>query len=107
VGPIPEIPGKDKTIHFIAYLFAATMVVSAFIKKLYPSHALAFIFGLLLLAALDEVTQPIVGRSCDFYDWLADLGGIVLGTFFILNFMKKLSALQSHPPKDTLSVRRK
>ena len=29
--------------------------------------------------AFDEVTQPIVGRDCDFWDWVADMAGILVG----------------------------
>jgi VanZ family protein len=37
---------------------------------------------LLLLAAygsFDEITQRLVGRRCEFGDWLADMAGAMLG----------------------------
>lgn len=30
-------------------------------------------------AAMDEWTQPLVGRSCELADWLADVSGAALG----------------------------
>lgn len=33
----------------------------------------------LALSALNEMTQPLIGRSCDIQDWLADLAGVCLG----------------------------
>jgi VanZ family protein len=29
----------------------------------------------LVYGLIDEITQPLTGRSCDIYDWLADLAG--------------------------------
>ena len=34
--------------------------------------------GLALYGALDEVSQGWVGRSCDVWDWCADVGGVGL-----------------------------
>jgi VanZ family protein len=39
---------------------------------------LAFV-GLVLYAAIDELTQPAFGRDSELYDWLADSGGAALG----------------------------
>lgn len=38
------------------------------------------LIGLLIYAVFDEVTQPLVGRSCEALDWLADALGAVVGT---------------------------
>lgn len=81
---IPDLPGKDKTLHFIAYCLAAVLVLLGYLRKVRLGEIAAFVLGLLLLGIFDEVTQPYFGRTCDFYDWLADLGGVTAGTFLIL-----------------------
>ncbi len=42
-----------------------------------------------LYGALDEVHQLFVpGRSCDIYDWLADVAGVILAIIFLLLIKK-------------------
>jgi hypothetical protein len=41
--------------------------------------ALALAGALMLVAGLDEWTQPCCGCTAEWADWLADVGGIVLG----------------------------
>lgn len=80
---IPDLPGKDKTLHFIAYFLAALLVLPAYLRNLRFTEIAAFVLGLLVLGILDEVTQPWIGRSCDFFDWLADTAGVITGTCLI------------------------
>jgi len=85
LGPIPDIPGKDKTCHFLSYLVAGILMLAAFgrVGRFFRPAVLAA--GLLVLGCLDEWTQPWVGRSCDFMDWLADAIGIAfVAVAFIL-----------------------
>jgi VanZ family protein len=35
--------------------------------------------GLAIHAALDELTQEYVGRSAEFFDWAADVSGVIAG----------------------------
>jgi VanZ family protein len=72
--PQISVPGEDKTLHFVGYGVLALLFGIAFPRSL----RLALIV-LALYAAFDELTQPLVGRHCDFHDWLADLGGIAIG----------------------------
>lgn len=66
----------DKLHHgFAFYVLAIAAAASA------PRSRLALpAVGLALLGALIEVLQslPIVGRSCDFDDWIADMTGVAL-----------------------------
>lgn len=39
--------------------------------------------GFLVYAAMDEGTQPLVGRSCELSDWLADVLGASVGTIVV------------------------
>lgn len=76
----------DKLAHFVAYFFLAVLTALAHPAATQwrrPARVMAWLAGLLLFAALDEWTQPWIGRDCEFDDWLADaigLGaGIILG----------------------------
>jgi VanZ family protein len=81
LGPIPELPGKDKTLHFVAYFLAAVFCQTAFASSTHPRRKLFFIIAALLtMGALDEITQPYVNRTCDLHDWFADAGGILVGS---------------------------
>ena len=79
LGPIPEVPGKDKTLHFFAYFLAATLCLRAFGSSERPRRRMLFIgAALMTMGALDEITQPYVNRTCDLCDWLADVAGIAV-----------------------------
>jgi VanZ family protein len=42
-----------------------------------------FFAVMVVYGACDEVTQPIVGRNCSIFDWLADIAGTVLAMALI------------------------
>jgi hypothetical protein len=83
--------GLDKIIHLGAYsvisLFSFLAVNPG---KRYLSWMIVLVV-LFLVAITDEMTQPFVGRTCSFYDFLADGIGIV--AVFINLFYSR----QSHP----------
>ncbi|NLE28583.1 MAG: VanZ family protein [Phycisphaerae bacterium] len=80
-GPIPEVPGKDKTLHFFAYFVATGLSLRAFGSSNRPKRRMLLIsIMLIILGAFDEMTQPYVNRSCDLLDWLADATGIIIVT---------------------------
>jgi hypothetical protein len=47
--------------------------------------AILMVIGLATLGAVDELTQPLVNRTCDIRDWMSDAAGIagVGGVFLI------------------------
>jgi VanZ family protein len=71
----------DKFLHAIAYgLLAVLMCLNASLRRRsgwWP--AMVIVASLAAFGALDEWTQIPFGRRCDFYDWSADLVGIVAG----------------------------
>lgn len=83
--PKLELPGprqSDKFYHFVAY--AVLGGLAWLVRTTWKSPANAWsgvlIFGLIALyAAVDELTQPIMGRSGDPYDWAADVAGAAVG----------------------------
>lgn len=71
---LPEIPGTDKTHHFIVY--AALMFPAAF-KKTRHWLLLAIIF--VLYSGLIELIQPYVNRYGEWLDLLANTVGVAIG----------------------------
>lgn len=75
-------PGNlDKLLHFVAYAGLSFLVgvwLSAAERWNWRMIPLAFL-GLAILAGLDELTQPWAGRIADWYDWYADLLGLLSG----------------------------
>jgi VanZ family protein len=78
---LPNVSNIDKWMHLgayavLAYLLSLHLATRA--KRV--SHAWAkVLLGLAVYALLDELLQIPVGRHCEFWDWVADLTGIVLG----------------------------
>jgi VanZ family protein len=72
------VPGDDKTAHVLAYALLAFLIWQFRAARARPIRA-GFVlkaWGLVAAyATVDELTQPLVGRSADIYDWLADLAG--------------------------------
>jgi VanZ family protein len=88
LGPIPEIPGKDKTLHFLAYAVAAGLMLLAYAGRYRVRTVGLIVIGLLALGAIDEITQPYVNRSCDMFDWLADGAGVFCVTGLMVGLQR-------------------
>lgn len=73
---------SDKTLHFasyavLAFLFACT--VTAYARPTWRTYQLLASI-VLLYGVLDELGQlAIPGRQADFWDWIADAAGALLG----------------------------
>ena len=88
-----SLPGGDKSQHLIAYAGLAFLVA---LRLSFGNHLgwkrAATIFGIVAFyGVLDELTQIPVGRTADFYDWIADVTGAVSG----LAILAVLRAVQS------------
>lgn len=78
---LAEIPRfSDKTYHAIAFTGLAFLLAWSLPSKSRMQHlGLVAAIGL-VYAAIDELTQKLIpGRSCEFYDFVADAFGICLG----------------------------
>lgn len=103
--PVDNVPklfeNQDKYEHFIAYCGLAILLSLAlyFQKKSILISSKAFLFALLLIlvyGAVDELHQLFVpGRYCDFYDWLADSFGGIIGIGIVFLFVRKISKYYS------------
>ncbi len=84
---LPEVPGTDKTHHFIAY--AALMFPTA-IRK--PKHWLLISIAFLAFSGAIELIQPYVNRYGEWLDMAANAFGLLCG--FILAKLVLLCTLK-------------
>ncbi len=75
----------DKLLHFVAYFLLAVFVAAAVWGAGRWSRRAALIVAIALAAfgAVDEITQPLFGRTADVLDWAADCAGIAVGILLV------------------------
>lgn len=84
-APIPPgvvvAPGQDKLVHLTAFAGLSFLLFSALHSSRQLDHRLMATVVALMIAygVFDELTQPLVGRTCDAYDLVADALGAILG----------------------------
>jgi VanZ family protein len=75
------VPGKDKTLHVVAYAILTGLLLNVLARGTWLARgvkiAAAAVAIVAVAGALDEWTQPHFGRTCDFFDWLADMAGAI------------------------------
>lgn len=80
------LPGNsDKIVHFVSYGGLGALLISLRATRgAFPWTSVVgrWIF-LALYGAFDELTQMLVNRSADFYDWCADVAGSAAGLAFM------------------------
>ncbi len=81
---LPSAPWiSDKVEHFLGYLGLYFVTVWRFRRYTdSPTRSvrpIAIFVGLAAYAAMDELTQPFVGRTAEWGDWFADLAGVMVG----------------------------
>lgn len=98
--PLPFTP-NDKLLHFVGFaglgLLTAWQAASG--RSAPASRKVAAWFlALIAYGALDELSQPIAGRSCELGDWLADCGGAAVGIIALtLYFLRSAPAENEQP----------
>jgi VanZ family protein len=105
---VPPVPVNDKVEHFGGFAILAMLVSISFSPprsrggvgggayKSVRSVAIALAICL-AYAALDEWTQPFVGRTCDLRDWLADASGAIVGSLIALTLARRFSRFAAAP----------
>lgn len=71
----------DKLVHFVAYAVLAWLLAMAWqasVGRLNARHLKFVWLVVVLYGAVDEMTQPLVGRTASLADWLADAAGAAL-----------------------------
>jgi hypothetical protein len=69
----------DKIVHFCGYTVLAFLTFLLLKAWRLPIRCFLLIVALGVLAALDELTQPLTFRDPEWLDWCADLAGVVAG----------------------------
>lgn len=79
--PVSMAEQGDKLLHLGGYGGLAVLLLAWRISRGPASFRTVALIWLLIAGygAFDEITQPLVGRNCDFADWIADLIGTALG----------------------------
>jgi len=86
--PHIAIPGKDRTLHAAAYAILAALLFLCVRRRTGRPLSIPIAARIALLtvayAALDEILQPLTGRTADVLDWLADVCGVLAtaGVYF-------------------------
>lgn len=81
LATLPQVPGSDKTHHFIAY--AALMIPVALFKR---ERLIFYYLGFLAFSGAIELLQPYVNRYCDWKDLLANGLGLLCGWLLAMSF---------------------
>ena len=78
---VPSVAGADKVFHAGAYAGLAFLLALLAALRVAPSwRQYTKIFALVAAyGAIDELLQIPVGRTCDVWDWLADIAGAAAG----------------------------
>ena len=75
----------DKLLHFVAYFLLAVFVALAVwgAGRWSRRAVVAVAIALAAFGAVDEITQPLFGRTADVFDWVADCAGIAVGILLV------------------------
>lgn len=80
---INRIPYGDKVGHVVlmgGLCFLCNLALRVPSRWFLPRHITPVTFVLFLLISLEEISQAYSPyRTCDWYDWLADLAGLAIG----------------------------
>lgn len=94
---LPRVPKAlaeqgDKLLHIGAYAGLALLLTLWRFSRgtVTPGQIVRDAVGIAAFAAFDELTQPLVGRFCDFWDWVADATGAVLGLAIATGIARRL-----------------
>lgn len=101
---LPKMPQSirkvsDKTMHGVAFAGLAYLLAWALYRKQSAIRHWLLILGIVAVyGAVDELLQIPVGRHCDFNDWLADMGGAIVGLtiFYIGLALSKSRSTPAH-----------
>ncbi len=75
---ILEVHALDKVEHVAAYGSIAGCFLLSLKGPMRPVLLLLGLVALVVIAALDETTQPLVDRTCDLWDFASDMVGIAI-----------------------------
>ncbi len=74
-----RLSDNDRAAHFLAYFGLAVLAFGLCRVAAKPHRVAPWLIGLAAFGAVDELTQPWFGRTAEWLDWTADLGGLTTG----------------------------
>ncbi|MFO7445899.1 MAG: VanZ family protein [Ignavibacteriaceae bacterium] len=86
---VPTLGVSDKVKHFAAYMILTILLnITFLVQNKFPVLNRKSVLFTVIIASVygifDELHQTLIpGRSCEFLDWAADVGGILLGIIFV------------------------
>ncbi len=87
----PFIPYIDKVVHFSLFVILGFLLSQRLSGIDNYKKQLRFVLAVLgAYGAFDEMTQPIVGRTAELLDWIADISGAFMGFFLQQHWAKKI-----------------
>ena len=90
-----EVLSFDKVIHFTAYAVLAGLLATAWqlSSGILNARHLRWVWcAVAIFGALDELTQPLVGRDCGIGDWTADAAGAAAGILVFVWLRRQIAA---------------
>ena len=87
VAHLPDVPGTDKSHHFIAY---AALILPTALRK--PKNFLMLVFIFIAFSGAIELIQPYVNRYGEWLDMAANVLGLFCGWLLaqiLLHFSQK------------------
>ena len=77
---VPVTKVNDKLEHALSYALLATLLYFSLAASRIQRRSLAMTTLSIVLGfgVFDELTQLLVGRDCELYDWLADAAGAII-----------------------------
>jgi len=95
---IPTFENEDKLVHFLMYAGLAIVLIYDH-KRAKPNNSLILyrlicIFFPIFIGGIVEILQPMyfAPRSASWFDWLADILGVLAGWLIMEALYKKLKA---------------
>ena len=74
VAHLPQVPGSDKTHHFISY---GVLIFPLALRK--PKYWLLIAIGFAVFSGAIELIQPFVNRFGEWLDLVANIAGLACG----------------------------
>jgi len=104
---IHHIPYGDKIGHIglsATLSFLCNLAFPNFRIRHLPRLLTATTFVLFILISLEEISQAFIPtRSCNFFDWLADLVGLAIGQISAITLLRFLPKKETPPIKTQLT----
>lgn len=79
----------DKTLHLVAYGILGALAGKAFAGGRPAAAVVRLAVALAGWACLDEISQPVFGRTADVWDWCFDVIGVVLGLLCVVAWQSR------------------